>query len=125
VPEFAALALGGGVRGAAGDPLTCDILLVDGDHTAAGASADLHNLRAVASPSAVVIVDDTAVGPGLALKQLERAGAMHIKEAYGPWDPPSPFNRCLRTYNRGPMCLPWGFSIAEYVTSASIRSPVS
>ena len=93
----------------------CDMLLVDGDHTLGGASADLHNLRELAAPAAAVIVDDTATSPGLALQRLASSGALRIRESYGPYDPPSRFNRCLRTYNRGPMCLPWGFSVAQYV----------
>ena len=60
-------------------------------------------------------VDDTATSPGLALQRLASSGALRIRESYGPYDPPSRFNRCLRTYNRGPMCLPWGFSVAQYV----------
>ena len=61
-----------------------------------------------------IYVDDIATSPGSALKSLESAGVMRVRENYGPYDPPSRFNRCLRTYNRGVMCLPWGFSVAEY-----------
>ena len=93
----------------------CDVILVDGDHSMQGASADLRNFRTLARSLAPVVVDDTATAPGGALKDLERAGTLRIVENYGPYDPPSRFNRCLRTVNRGHMCLPWGFSIAQYV----------
>lgn len=92
----------------------CDMVLVDGDHSLQGAAADLRNFRALARPGAPIVVDDTATAPGGALKSLERAGVLRIDENYGPYDPPSRFNRCLRTVNRGAMCLPWGFSIATY-----------
>lgn len=93
----------------------CDLVLVDGDHSLAGATADLTNMRALAATRAPVIVDDTATAPGTALKSMSHAGKLLVRENYGPYDPPSRFNRCLRTYNRGAMCLPWGFSVAEYV----------
>lgn len=94
----------------------CELILVDGDHTLKGAVADLRNMRALAAPSALVVVDDIAVSPGVALSEMVREGAMRVRESYGPYDPPSRFNRCLRTYNRGFMCLPWGFSVAEYTS---------
>ena len=52
--------------------------------------------------------------PGGALRSLERSGTLLVREMYGPYDAPSRHNRCLRTVNRGQMCLPWGFSVAEY-----------
>ena len=100
-------------------PPPCDMLLVDGDHSLSGALADLRNFRPLAVPGAPVVVDDIATAPGAAIKALERAGTLVIRENYGPYDPPSRFNRCLRTVNRGAMCLPWGFSVAEYVSSSS------
>ena len=93
----------------------CDMLLVDGDHSHSGAVADLQNFRPLAMRGAPVVVDDIATAPGAALKSLERSGLLLVRENYGPYDPPSRFNRCLRTYNRGVMCLPWGFSVVEYV----------
>ena len=92
----------------------CDVLLVDGDHSQQGAAADLNNFRPLAVPGAPIIVDDIATAPGAALTALERAGTIIVRETYGPYDAPSRHNRCLRTVNRGQMCLPWGFSIAEY-----------
>jgi predicted O-methyltransferase YrrM len=99
----------------AGGGVSCDVILVDGDHSLSGASADLHNFRPLASPGAPVIIDDTATAPGAALKALAKAGELRVHENFGPYDPPSRFNRCLRTINRGAMCLPWGFSVGEYV----------
>jgi cephalosporin hydroxylase len=93
----------------------CDMLLVDGDHSFAGAVADLRHLRPLAAHGAPVVVDDIATAPGAALKSLERSGVLLVRENFGPYDPPSAFNRCLRTYNRGVMCLPWGFSVVSYV----------
>ena len=92
----------------------CDMVLVDGDHRFAGALADLTNMRNLAAPAAPIIVDDTSTDPGVALKSLVRAGTLRVRENYGPYDAPSRFNQCLRTYNRGVMCLPWGFSVAVY-----------
>lgn len=108
VPEWAAE-----VAKASNRP-PCDVILVDGDHSLQGATADLNNFRALAAPHAPVIVDDIATAPGGALKALERSGALVVRETYGPYDAPSRHNRCLRTVNRGQMCLPWGFSVAEY-----------
>lgn len=97
------------------DKAPCDVVLVDGDHSLQGAAADLRNFRALAKPGAPIVVDDTATAPGSALAMLERTGLLKVSEKFGPYDPPSRFNRCLRTVNRGAMCLPWGFSVAQYV----------
>ena len=35
----------------------CDVLLVDGDHSYAGAYADLINMRQLAKPGAVLLID--------------------------------------------------------------------
>ena len=98
----------------AGKPPPCDMILVDGDHSLGGATADLRHFRPLAARGAPIVVDDIATAPGAALKALERAGVLLVRETYGPYDPPSRFNNCLRTVNRGVMCLPWGFSVAEY-----------
>ena len=72
-------------------------------------------MRAVlAARGAPIVVDDTATAPGAALKALADTGELLVRENYGPYDAPSRFNRCLRTVNRGAMCLPWGFSVAEF-----------
>ena len=63
---------------------------------------------------APVVVDDIATAPGAALKSLTASGQLVVREQYGPYDAPSRFNNCLRPYNRGMMCLPWGFSVVEY-----------
>ena len=93
----------------------CDMLLVDGDHTLVGAIEDLRNLRPLAAKGAPVVVDDTASAPGVSLKAMVKSKWLVVNEAFGPYDPPTRYNRCLRTPSRGAMCLPWGFSIAQYV----------
>ncbi len=102
----------------------CDVIFVDGDHTRLGATADLRNFRALARPRAHVIVDDTATSPGIAIRALEREGVLRVIESYGPYDAPSRFNPCMRSVSRGPMCLPWGFVIAQYVAIESMSGTV-
>ena len=114
VPEWREY-LGLGRADAAAPP--CDMILVDGDHSLAGVLADLRHFRPLATKGAAVVVDDIAVAPGAAVKSLEQSGVLLVREQYGPYDPPSRFNGCLRTYNRGAMCLPWGFTVAEYVSA--------
>ena len=111
VPEWTSETTG---RSAAARTQPCDMILVDGDHSFTGAATDLKNFRPLAAPGAPVVVDDTATAPGSALKSLARDGILFVRENFGPYDPPSRFNRCLRTYNRGAMCLPWGFSVAQF-----------
>ena len=74
VPEWAAE-----VAKASNRP-PCDVMLVDGDHSLQGATADLNNFRALAAPHAPVIVDDIATAPGGALKALERSGALVVRD---------------------------------------------
>ena len=112
VPEWTAIATSATTTPPRRPP--CDMILVDGDHSLQGATIDLQNFKPLAAPGAPVIVDDIATDPGGALRSLERSGTLLVREMYGPYDAPSRHNRCLRTVNRGQMCLPWGFSVAEY-----------
>lgn len=95
-------------------PNVCDVLLVDGDHAEAGARSDLRNFRAAASPNATLVVDDIQMDPGLSLRNAERAGLLRIREVYGPYDSPSPYNSCMRGARGRLLCVPWGFAVAEY-----------
>ena len=101
-------------QGASSRAAPCDMLLVDGDHSLAGALADLRNFRPLAASGAPIIVDDIATAPGGAVQSLEKSGVLLVRETYGPYDAPSRFNSCMRTINRGAMCLPWGFTVAQY-----------
>ena len=56
-----------------------------------------------------------AGSPGVSLKAMVKSKWLVVNEAFGPYDPPTRYNRCLRTPSRGAMCLPWGFSVAQYV----------
>lgn len=57
-----------------------DLLFVDGDHTREGAGADLRNLRPLAGPQALLVMDDmtpwrpSGVGPTQAWLEAVRAG---------------------------------------------------
>ena len=53
---------------------SCDVLLVDGDHRAKGALADILNLRPLAKPGAALLIDDLNEGPGPALQQAVNEG---------------------------------------------------
>ena len=95
-------------------PNICDVLFVDGDHTKVGARTDLRNFRAAAAPNATLVVDDIQMDPGLSLRDAERTGLLRIREVYGPYDSPSPYNGCMRGVRGRLLCVPWGFAAAEY-----------
>ncbi|EOD10454.1 hypothetical protein EMIHUDRAFT_215667 [Emiliania huxleyi CCMP1516] len=77
--------------------VTCDLILVDGDHTFEGALRDMRRLKAFATPQSIVVVDDIALPPGQALDQLCR-----------------PTN-----------CMRWGFAVAAYnLTSTPISRAI-
>ena len=54
------------------------MLLVDGDHGYRGALLDIRNMRALAKPGAVLLVDDLDEGPGPALRQAQAEGLVEI-----------------------------------------------
>ena len=54
------------------------MLLVDGDHGYRGALQDIRNMRALAKPGAVLLVDDLDEGPGPALRQAQAEGLVEI-----------------------------------------------
>ena len=97
----------------------CDVLLVDGDHSYAGAYADLINMRQLAKPGAVLLIDDLDEGPGPALQRAEREGVVEVLErrmfnrsTVGDAD-----NPCIRRV-RPPLwnCKNhWGWAAARYL----------
>jgi len=110
----------------------CDMIFVDGDHAFRGARKDLVNMRKLATPDAVLIVDDIAMPPGDALKSLATSGSIAILEEYGPYKAPHPRNPCMRAPVRAEcggngtrprprrgcnplICVPWGFAVAKYL----------
>lgn len=121
--------------------VTCDLILVDGDHTFEGALRDMRRLKAFATPQSIVVVDDIALPPGQALDQLVRHGTLHRLEQWGPYDAPSPRNPCMRTPGpaecktgarpwlahqcRPTNCMRWGFAVAAYnLTSTPISRAI-
>ena len=97
----------------------CDVLLVDGDHSSSGALDDLKNMRVLAKPGAVVLVDDVQEGPGAALSEAERLRLAHVeswhiftRSAVGDRS-----NSCIRRV-RPPVwaCKEgWGWAVARYI----------
>ena len=115
------------------DHLMCDVVLVDGDHSAKGAYRDLINMGRLAKPNAVLLIDDINEGPGKALRGAERDNIVRDVD-WHEYNATSPENPCIRrvrpnidpslrrfakTY--GPSqghwhCSPhWGWATARYV----------
>jgi hypothetical protein len=120
----------------------CDLILVDGDHSFHGAREDLLSMQHCAANRSVVIVDDTAMPPGAALRALVQQRRMRVLEDIGPYKAPSRENPCMRAPSaaqceaaalgernetrrrvrmlaarqcRSQLCVPWGFAVAQYV----------
>lgn len=95
----------------------CDMLLVDGDHSAKGAMLDLINLRPAATEGARVVVDDVAIGSGplQALNNMSASGSLSILEEWGPYQASHPLNPCTAGVRHAWNCVPWGFVVASYV----------
>ena len=69
--------------------------------------------RAVA-PGAKVVVDDINMGPGVALRRLQKMKVIQILEEYN-FEKKSEHNPCQRKpKGRTFPCTPWGFAVAEY-----------
>ena len=60
----------------------CDVLLVDGAHSYAGALHDIRNMHALAKPGAVLLVDDLDEGPGPALEAARASGLIEVTERF-------------------------------------------
>ena len=105
----------------------CDLLLVDGDHSAKGAKTDLVNLRPASTDGAPVVVDDVnlneghASGPMQALHSMSASGTLSIIEEYGPYNSSTPQNPCTAGVRHAWNCFPWGFVVASYNTAAGIK----
>ena len=93
----------------------CDILLVDGDHSAQGAYHDIINMRELATADAILLIDDISTGPGSSLRRAEAEDIVRIS-SWNEYNRTAPENPCLRRI-RPPMynCQDrWGFAIARY-----------
>jgi len=98
---------------------SCDVLLVDGDHGYRGALQDIRNMRALAKPGAVLLVDDLDEGPGPALRQAQAEGLVEILERrmFNASTVGDEVNPCIRRV-RAPMwnCKnTWGWAAARYL----------
>lgn len=96
----------------------CDLLLVDGGHTAGAARRDLQLLRQVAAPGALIVVDDINADPGQALARLQSQKMLRIQEAYY-FGKKTEHNPCQRK-PKGKIfpCKDWGFAIAKYTENS-------
>lgn len=116
IPKFAA-----GV--VAGKYPKCDIVLVDGDHTEAGAYSDISNFASVTKCNSTLFLDDIQTGPGFAARESVRKGLVLIDE-WNMHGAHSPFNPCLRVaawskkykHHGDKMCQEWGWAVARYVS---------
>ena len=98
---------------------SCDVLLVDGDHGHRGALQDIRNMRALAKPGAVLLVDDLDEGPGPALRQAQAEGLVEMLEMrmFNASTVADEVNPCIRRV-RAPMwnCkTTWGWAVARYL----------
>lgn len=97
----------------------CDVLLVDGDHRYAGALQDIRNMRELAKPGAVLLVDDLDEGPGPALDMARSDGLIEVTERFmfNQSTVGDHVNPCIRRV-RPPTwsCKPrWGWAAARYL----------
>ena len=94
--------------------LVCDLLLVDGGHRWDTARNDMLLLKKVSKPRARIVIDDINVGPGQALKRLEKMGELRILEAF-TFPKKTEHNPCQRKpEGRTFPCGEWGIAVAEY-----------
>lgn len=56
--------------------VTCDIILVDGDHSLAGSRKDMEDFERLAACGATLLIDDLNEGPGGALEALKSDGTV-------------------------------------------------
>mmetsp|Transcript_24828 Transcript_24828/g.50382 ORF Transcript_24828/g.50382 Transcript_24828/m.50382 type:complete len:113 (+) Transcript_24828:54-392(+) len=97
----------------------CDVLLVDGIHSYAGALQDIKNMRALAKPGAVLLVDDLDEGPGPALEAAIASGLVELIERFmfNASTVGDPVNPCIRRV-RVPLwnCKRhWGWAATRYL----------
>ena len=107
VPKFAATPAGNH---------TCDVLLVDGDHSARGSFLDISNMQGLAKPGATLLIDDIHDGPGVALRKAEARGLLNIT-SWNMYNRTQKENPCIRRV-RPPMwhCANnWGWALGRYM----------
>ncbi|KAK3244343.1 hypothetical protein CYMTET_46039 [Cymbomonas tetramitiformis] len=76
----------------------CDVLLIDGDHSAAGAAADLRNFAKVAACNNVLLMDDINDGPGQALDDATNSGlVLDVKKR--EYEEGNEDNPCVRVHH--------------------------
>ena len=78
----------------------CDLIFVDGDHTLHGATADLLQMRDLASSNALLLVDDIHAEPGTALNSTLASGKTSLVERYGPYKGGHRYNPCMRSISK-------------------------
>ena len=108
---------------------SCDIVLIDGDHSRAGAYRDLVAMSKVAACNATVLIDDINEAPGEALKQAEREGLVEVlyRDMYrrgkkGSTRSPggSFFPACALKRTHTLICAPtWGWALARFTPRAT------
>ena len=95
----------------------CDILLVDGDHSANGAYRDIVNMRELAKPDAILLIDDISGkhGPGDALRKAEQEGLVRVLR-WNEYNHSAPENPCIRRVRPPMYNCPnrWGWAMARY-----------
>ena len=95
-----------------GRTLKCDIILVDGDHAAGGALADLRNMRSMATCNATVLIDDINEGPGIAIKQAAEEGLIEVVKRHHD----SKSHNCVRKRTGSLVCVKgWGWAQVRYL----------
>lgn len=106
-------------------PVSCDVILIDGDHSGRGAFADLQNMRPLAGCNATLLIDDIVDPPGHALLRAQRAGMVEVvrRDVYDTRDEIR--NPCLRKRHSGDTrreCLRrWGWAMGRYVGTMACR----
>ena len=97
----------------------CDVLLVDGAHSYAGALHDIRNMHALAKPGAVLLVDDLDEGPGPALEAARASGLIEVTERFmfNESTVGDPVNPCIRRVRapRWNCKRRWGWAAARYI----------
>ena len=82
----------------------CDVLLVDGPHSALRVKYDLLSLRTASARDNRAVVDDTNIGAGKAVQFLHRVKALEVLESYGVFPKFSQHN---------PTKWQWGYAVVR------------
>lgn len=108
---------------------SCDLILIDGDHSEDGARKDLRTMRRAASPRTLFVYDDINMPPGRALLHEVKAGLVQVIELYGPFPRRSSFSPCMRVPAGDPrgdspqMCPKWGYTVARWINNTAPPQP--